>query len=106
MIKGKLDVIIIKGDTYEKRITLTNIDNTTIEGVYVSCEALDLSQKTTYDNVNSCYVFRLDTTDTSVLKETTATYDITLKLTNDEIYTLLHKGLLKVIPKVNEVDYA
>lgn len=106
MIKGKLDMIIIKGDTYEKRITLTNIDNNTIEGVYVSSEGLSISQKTTYDNVNSCYVFRLDTTDTNVLETMSTTYDITLKLTNDEVYTLLHKGLVKVLPKVNEVDYA
>ena len=106
IIKGKTDVIIIQKDTYQKRIKLDNIDNTTIEGVYVSCKELELSQKTTYDGVNGVYVFELQPSDTEMLATGDYTYDITLKLTTDDVFTLIYKGNLKVLPKTNSVNYA
>lgn len=38
VVSGKTEISIIQGDSYSKKISITNIDNSLIKSVYFTCK--------------------------------------------------------------------
>lgn len=97
------EITLIQGDTLEKQIILKNVDVTTIEAVYFSCKELNLCREC----IRTGEIFKLEISceETCQFKTQTCCYDITIKFKGDKIKTIVYRGRIKVLPKVNEVDW-
>lgn len=103
MVTGNVEIKIIQGDYYQKNVSVKNVDSTLIEGVYFSCDKLNICKKLEYDNDIEKYKFILTPQETSELKPIICDYDITIKFTDDKIKTPSYRGSVVVLPKTNEV---
>ena len=57
MICGKVNINIVQGDSYEKRVKLIDIEPELVEGVYFSSNKLNFSKKLEYSVIEEKYIF-------------------------------------------------
>lgn len=103
MIKGKKEIVIIQGDSYQKKVKIINVDNSLIDSVIMSCEKLNINKELTYDSEKQEYVFYLSPEETSAYQENLANYDFTIKFKDDNIKTICYNSMIRVMPKNNAV---
>ncbi len=103
MIYDNVIIKIVQGDTYQKNVTIMGIEQSLIEDVFLSCSKLNLCKKLTYNTEYDKYMFRLEPHETSALKTITTDFDITIKFTNSDTRTVVYRGNLVVLPKINAV---
>lgn len=103
MISKKYTIEIIQGDTIEKNIVISGVNNNDIDKVYLSSSKLQIDKELTYDSENQKWLFKLESNETKNLTITTTDFDITIKFTNDDILTCIYRGLIQVLPKINKV---
>lgn len=94
---------IIQGDTLQKNVLISGVSETQISKVYFSCKKIEIEKELTYDSEIERYVLRIESDETKELEPITTDYDLTIKFTDDDVSTVLYRGILKVLPKVNEV---
>lgn len=103
MINKSYKIDIIKGDTIEKNIIISGINNEDIEKVYLSSKEINIDKELTYDSNTEKWVFRLESNETKDLKEINTDFDITMKLVSSDVLTLVYRGVIQVYPKINKV---
>ena len=103
MIKGKAEIRLICGDSYQKNIIIENVDKSMIEDVYFSCEKLHICQKLEYISETNKFRFFLSREETKVLEKGVYDYDITIKFVNNIVKTIPYRYLFVVLPKINKV---
>lgn len=103
MVKGNVEIKIIKGDYYQKNVLVENVPLPLIEGVYFSCYKLNICQKLEYDNDIQRFKFVLQPSETKELNDIRTDYDITIKFNDEKIKTASYRGSIVVLPKTNEV---
>lgn len=103
MICGKVNIIIVQGDSYQKKVKIEGIDNEMIEGVYFSSDKLKFSKKLTYSMVEEKYIFSLTPLETETFPAGKGDYDITIKFIDDKIKTISYRESFDVLPKINKV---
>lgn len=97
------NIEIIKGDTLEIGITLSNVDLEIIDKVYVSDEKLGICQECRYNESDECYDFILDPSETSELAVGYTDFDITVKFVDSNVLTPMYRANFIVKEKVNKV---
>ena len=103
MISKKYTIEIIQGDTIEKNVVISGVDNSDIEKVYFTSEKLNIEKELPFDDVSEKWLLRLESSETKDYEETTTDFDITVKFVDSDILTGIYRGLLKVLPKTNKV---
>lgn len=104
LINNDSTITIIQGDTYERYLTIENLSTTQIAGVYFSCKGLNLNKKLELTEDGE-YVLSLTSEETKLLPVIRSNYDITIKLIDNKIKTLVYTSTIKVLEKINEVIY-
>ena len=103
MIKGKAEIRLICGDSYQKNIIIENVDKLMIEAVYFSCEKLGICKELEYIANTNKFKFFLSREETKVLEKGVYDYDITIKFLNDIVKTVPYRASLMIQPKINKV---
>lgn len=101
---GNTRLQIIQGDSFDRIISIEGAEKSQIEGVYFSCEKLEICKKLVYDESNNYYVLSLNASETSDFKTIETTYDLTIKFTNDKTQTATYCSQITIMPKVNKVN--
>lgn len=103
MMSNGVILSIIQGDSYQRNIKIMGIDSSLIEEIYLSSSKLELKKKLTYNKCLQKWVFKLTPEETKNLKSISTDFDITIRCVSDDIFTVIYKGTIKVLPKSNEV---
>ena len=97
------DIVIIKGDTCQRNITVKGVDHNIIDTVYFTCSKLNISQELEYDSTIQKFIFYLSPETTATFKHITTDYDITIKFFDDSIKTVVYRGKMIVVDKNNPI---
>ncbi len=103
MVKGKKEITIIQGDSYQKNVKILNVDHALIDKVIMSCIKLNINKELTYDSENDKYVFYLSPEETSTYDEIITNYDFTIKFKDDNVKTVCYKSMIRVMSKSNSL---
>lgn len=93
---------LIKGDTLSLNISFTEVDIDLIDKVYFTCEQQNLKQEFTLQDDQ--FMLNIGPERTSLLKEITSDYDITIIFNNGETITSVYREGFMVLPKTNSLD--
>ena len=104
VISGNTQISIIQGDSYSKKISFTNIDNSLIKSVYFTCKVLNLKKEL----VESNGIYFLDFTkeETENYTPVQGNYDLTVEFTDSKINTIVYNSFIEILPKTNTLDIA
>lgn len=97
------NIEIIKGDSCEIGITLSNVDLDIIDKVYISNDKLGICKECSYNDEDECYDFILDPSETSELAVGYTDFDITVKFIDSNVLTPMYRANFIVKEKVNKV---
>lgn len=103
MVKGKAEIKLISGDSYQKNIIIENVEHSYIEGVYISSEKLGLCKQLEYVSETNKYRFFLERQETAEFEKGVYDYDITIKFIQDVVKTVPYRASFIVYPKINKV---
>lgn len=103
MIIGDRKIEIIQGDSYTRNITIQGVDIALIEGIYFSCESLDICKKLEYNNEQNKYILSFTSEETSNIDKFEGNYDITIKFIDDKINTVQYQSPIIIKKKNNKV---
>lgn len=94
-------ITIIQGDTLSLNVRLKNVDLSTVDAVYFSCEELGVCKK--LELVDGVYELELSCDETCNFKKTVCCYDLTIRFNGNKVKTIQYRERLEVLPKVNKV---
>lgn len=94
---------LVQGDTLNKNVIVRGVSESDIDSIYFTCHELDIEKQLVYDSNIEKWVLKIEAAETKTYKTITTDYDLTIKFTDDDISTVLYRGIFKVLPKVNEV---
>lgn len=98
------DIVMVKGDTCHRNITIKGADPEIISNVYFTCNKLGISQNLEYDQETQKYILHLDANDTINYKQITTDYDITIEFFDESIRTVVYRGKFVVVDKNNPIE--
>ena len=102
--RNNSDIVIVQGDTLQKNVSITGIESmSVIEGVYFSCNRLNLSKKLDFDASTNKFLLVISSAETEDFKAIVTDYDVTVKFFDEKIKTALYRGTLTVLEKTNPV---
>lgn len=101
MVIGDREIKIIQGDSYRREITIENISNELIEGVYFTCGDLDICRK--LDFYDGVYILSFTPQETEEIGKFNGNYDITIKFVGNVVNTIQFRSPINIIPKNNKV---
>lgn len=100
-IDGSLDIKIIQGDSYRREITVEGISIDLIEGVYFSSAELGVCKKCfKSDNM---FILEFNGEETKNYKCVNTSYDLTIKLSGNNVKTICYNASLIILKKENMV---
>lgn len=103
MICGKVNITLIQGDSYQKKVKIEGVEPEVVEGVYFSSNKLEFSKKLIYNQIEEKYIFEFTPEETQALPLGRGDYDITIKFIDDKIKTICYRESIEVLPKINKV---
>lgn len=98
------ELIIVQGDTCNTSLAITGDGADTIEEAFFSCSKLNLTQKLPYDEESGTYILYLSQDQTKSFKPIITNFDITTKLKDNMIKTIIYRGKLIVLEKNNPLE--
>ncbi len=93
---------IVQGDSFNLTITVES-GSELIEELWFSCKKLDLCKQCTKVD-DTTYIITLNTQETCNCTDYYTTYDITAKLKDNQINTVIYNGQLRVLKKENVIN--
>lgn len=93
---------VIQGDTLNLTISVEG-DNKLIEELYFSCKKLDIVNKLTKVN-DTQYIITFSSEITQKWMEGNAFYDITAKLKDNQISTVVYYDEMRILKKENTIN--
>lgn len=103
MVKGKAEIKIIQGDSYQKNIIIENVDKQYISNVYISCDKLNICKELEYINETNKFRLYITRQETESFEKGLYDYDITIKFVQDVVKTIPYRASFVVLPKINKV---
>ena len=99
------ELTLVKGDSLTVTVDIEGVATADISHIYFSVRDI-VTDEFTYDNASSLWVMTIPAASTSGNEYTIGkhSYDITLYLANNNVNTLVYKGLLNIKAKDNVVD--
>lgn len=101
-IIGNSNIEIIQGDSYQLNITLEGVEVDTIQNIYFSSQALEIS-KELIKKTNS-FALNFSPEETNKFKKGYYDYDLTIKFMDDNIKTIIYRSNISILPKTNGVN--
>ena len=102
VISGKTEISIIQGDSYSKKISITNIDNSLIKSVYFTCKILNLKKELVHSN--NQFILDFTKEETQKFNVCQGNYDLTVEFTDLKINTIVYNSFIEILPKTNTLD--
>ena len=93
---------LIKGDTLSLNISISDVDVELIDKIYFTCKQQNLKQEFVLQDNE--FILNINPERTSLLKEITSDYDITIVFKNGETITSIYREGFMVLPKTNGLD--
>ena len=93
---------LIKGDTLSLNISISDVDVELIDKIYFTCAQQNLKQE--FILQDNEFILNIKPERTSLLKEITSDYDITIVFKNGETITSIYREGFMVLPKTNSLD--
>lgn len=100
-IIGNVEIAFVQGDNFTKIISIEDIDNRIIEGIYFTCKDLNICKKCIFYKEE--YILEFTSEETEKIKPYIGTYDLTIRFVKDEVITICHNTPFIVLTKKNEV---
>lgn len=99
------ELTLIKGDSLTVTVEIEGVISSEIDHVYFSVRDVTTSEFT-YDEASELWIMTIPatSTDNAEYRVGKHSYDVTLYLTNNNVNTLIYKGLLNIKAKDNIVD--
>lgn len=97
----KATIDIIQGDSFMQEIEIEGADIDLIEGVYFSCEKLNLCKKLKL--VDGIFVLEIESNETINFPKVYTTFDLTIRFTDNKIKTVVFCYPFNVHEKKNKV---
>lgn len=94
---------IIISDTFNFNVLLPTSLNNLVEGLAFSSKEAGIDEKFIYNESKSRYELEIPPSKTSLLKEMTTTYDLTILYNGGKQQTLLYNDILHICVKENKV---
>lgn len=93
---------LIKGDTLSLTISINNVDADVIDKIYFTCAQQNLKQEFVLQD--NQFILNIGPERTSLLKEITSDYDVTIVFKNGETITSIYREGFIVLAKPNSLD--
>ena len=101
MVIGDRKIEIIQGDSYKREIVVEGVDNELIEGIYFSCNDLNICRKLDFND--GVYILSIFPQETQEIKNFQGNYDITIRFADNTINTIQYRSPFVVKEKNNQV---